>query len=411
MNSRSLLSLGLLLTLTSTWASDWAAWRGPNANGIAAAGQDTPTQWDETTNIVWKAEVPGRGHSSPVVVGDRIFLTTADDEAKTQSVLAYDRASGEKLWQTQVYQGVFPGQIHKKNTHASPTVASDGERVFAVFNNDGVFLAVLDVEGNPLWSKKVGGYQPRYPFGYAPSPLLYGDTVIVSSEFEPDGFIAAYDKVSGEEVWRTPRNTATSYSSPIVATIDGKDQLLLSGANKVSSYDPKTGSLLWAANGGPSATCGTVVWLDGLAFASGGYPEKETVAVHTDGSAKVAWTNSEKSYEQSMLAANGHLYTVTDAGIAICWRASDGKEMWKERLPGGPISASPVMVNDRIYATNEAGTTFIFKSDPAQFELVATNKLGDEAFATPAYVDNRIYKRVSHQTSGGLQEMLYCIGE
>ncbi len=389
------------------FAADWPAWRGPNANGTAN-GSGYPTAWSESSNILWKASVPGRGHSSPVIVGDKIFLTTADEDAKTQSVLCFDRKDGQLMWQTEVHRGGFVTRIHKKNTHASPTVASDGSRVFAVFNNEnGIQLAALSMEGKLLW-ETTGGYVCQYNFGYGPSPLLYGSTVIVSSEYR-NGYLAAYDTSSGKEVWRTSRPGATSYSSPIVANVGGREQLLLSGGKQISSFDPRTGSLLWRTAGGPPVTCGTLVWTENMIFASGGYPTKETWAVRADGSG-VVWSNREKSYEQSMLVVDGYLYAVNDNSIAFCWRAEDGKEMWKKRIGGGPISASPVLANGLIYATNESGKTTVYRADPGGFDEVATNQLGDEAFATPAFLDGRIYARVADSERSGRQEFLYCIG-
>ena len=178
---------------------DWLAWRGPNANGVAEADQTFPTQWDATQNILWKSLIPGRGHSSPIVVGDRIFLTTADDQTQVQSLLCYDRATGKPLGKADVNQGGFNPKIHNKNSHATPTPASDGERVFVVFNHhNGVQLTAFNTRGNRLWQQNAGGFLPQaYQFGFAASPLLYGSTVIVSSEFESAGFLAAFDSETG----------------------------------------------------------------------------------------------------------------------------------------------------------------------------------------------------------------------
>jgi len=405
-------TLLFVLSLSLTVANDWASWRGPTANGHAQPGQNIPTEWDDSTNILWQVEVPGHGHSSPTVVGDRIFLTTAYNDRQVQSVLCFSRSSGEMLWETEVNQGGFPERIHKKNTHASPTVACDGERAFATFHAfGGVLLAALNADnGEVLWIESAGSYVPKYPFGYAPSPTLYGDTVIVASDCEDAGFLRAFSKADGEREWTASRDSATSYSSPIVAQTGGREQLIMSGAGMIASYDPKSGAELWSVKGGPSATCGTLVWTDNLIFASGGFPSKETLAVKADGSG-VVWSNGEKCYEQSMLVHDGHLYAVTDNSIAICWRVSDGKEMWKERVGGGPISASPILVDGLIYATNEAGTTHIFRATPDGYDEVAVNQLGDEAFATPTITGNRIYARVAKYSGNDRQEYLYAIGQ
>lgn len=389
---------------------DWAAWRGPHGDGTAAAGQTPPTEFGETKNVVWKTEVPGRGHSSPVVVGTRIFLTTADEQGQVQSVLGFDRAKGTRLWQTETGQGGFPRQIHPKNTHASPTPACDGRHVFAVFHRaDGVHLAALDLDGRIVWNKEVGGYVPRaYRYGYAPSPLLYRDAVIVTSDYE-DGWLAAFDKSSGRELWRTPRPKQVTYSSPIVARVAGKDQLFLSGAEQIASYDPATGRPLWSAAALALATCGTAVWSGDLIVASGGYPKSETAAVKADGSGTVVWRNRVKCYEQSLVVADGHVYAVDDGGIAYCWDVRTGDEKWKSRL-AGPVSASPVVAGGHVYAANEKGTLFVFRADPREFALVSRNQLGDEGFATPAICGGRIYHRSASSAGGRRTETLWCLG-
>ncbi len=394
-------------------ADEWPTWRGPNLNGIAAVGQTPPTGWSETKNIVWKTPVPGRGHSSPTIVGDRVFLTSADERSQTQAVLSFDRKTGRQLWLTPVNQGNFPARIHNKNTHASPTVVSDGERLYASFcNHNLVQLVALSLDGKILWSESAGAYRPKqYEYGYAPSPVISGDTVIVASESDTGSFLAAFRTSNGKEVWRTPRPNRISYSSPVVARVANRDQLLISGCDLVSSYDPATGKPFWSAPGTASATCGTMIWEGDLVFASGGYPKKETICIKADGSGTVLWRNQEKCYEQSMLVHDGYVYAINDGGIALCWKADTGREMWKSRLPGGAVSASPVLANGNVYISNERGTSFVFKATPEQFVAVAQNQLGDEAFASPAIVDGRIYQRVASSARGGRQEFLYCIGQ
>lgn len=392
-------------------SADWPWWRGPNRNGIAEAGQDPPVRWSETENVIWKADIPGRGHSSPTVAGDRIYLATADERRQQQAVLAFDRATGKQLWLSVVSTGGFP-PTHPKNTHATSTVACDGERVFATFHHrDKVTLFALDLDGKTLWSQDVGAYAPRvYQYGYAPSPLLYQDMVIVAGDYEKGGFLAAYNRESGKRIWRTSRPKMLSFSSPIVADIAGKNQLLISGCELVASYNPGDGKLLWSVQGTTMATCGTVVWDGDKVFASGGYPDSQTICVKADGSKTIVWTNNQKCYEQSMVATGGYLYAVTDQGIAYCWRGEDGQEMWRERLRG-PVSASPMLVGDRIFLSNEAGTTFVFRANPEKFELLARNQLGEEAFATPSFCGNRIYARVATGSGPGRKEHLYCLGK
>ena len=407
--------LGVLVGSTASAfqakSGDWPWWRGPNNNGIAEAGQDVPTSWSGKQNVLWKVPVPGRGHSSPTVVGDRIFMATADERGQVQYVLAYSRATGKELWRTPISRGGFP-KTHQKNTHGTCTVACDGERLFVAFHHHAkVTLACLDVDGKELWKEDCGKFDPRiYEYGYAPSPLLYKSMVILSADYEKGGFMAAYDRKSGKRVWKERRPSKLSFSSPIVANVAGKDQLLISGCEQVASYDPNTGKPNWTVPGATTmATCGTIVWDGDLIFASGGYPKPQTVCIKADGSRKVVWQNRQKCYEQSMLAHDGYLYAVTDRGIAYCWRTTDGKEMWRSRL-SGPVSASPILVGENIYQTVESGLTYVFKANPEKFVAVAENQLGNEGFATPSICGNRIYLRVAQGGRGRRQEYLYAIG-
>jgi outer membrane protein assembly factor BamB len=389
---------------------DWPWWRGPTRNGKAAKGQKPSVAFGSTENVIWKSPVPGRGHCSPVLIGNRVFLSTADEVRKTHSVLAYDRKTGDLLWKKEVDVGAFPERIHKKNTHASPTVASDGQRVFATFySGNAVQVVALNLDGTLAWKKAVGPFHPKkYEFGYGASPVLYNDWIIVVGDQVKGGFLAALDRLTGELSWRIKRPGDINYATPIVGKVAGKDQILISGAGQVSSYDPSNGKLNWAAKETCPQTAGTPVWDGDLVFTSGGYPMKQTIAVRA-GTGEKVWENQRKSYEQSMMAHNGYLYAVDDGGIAYCWRSQDGEEQWRERL-AGPVSASPILVGDRLYAANENGQFFVFKADPKKWELLASNKLGDEAFATPAFCGNRIYARVAHHEADGRKEYLYCIG-
>lgn len=391
---------------------DWPWWRGPSRNGIAAESAAPPTQWDATKNVKWKTPVPGRGHSSPIVVGKHVYLTTADTTKQIHSVLAFDRATGKPAWKTDVSQGGFPEKNHPKNTEATSTLACDGERLIGSFFHDKTIEAIaVDLKGNIAWRRTVGPFDPRtYEYGYAPSPLIYKDTVIIAVEGQRDNFLYALDRTSGKEVWKSPRPANISFSSPVVGHVAGRDQLLISGADQVTSFDPASGKQLWSVEGTAAATCGTLIWEGDLVFASGGYPKSETLAVRADGSGEVVWRNRQKCYEQSMMVTVGHVYALTDNGVLFCWRASDGKEMWSKRLKG-PISASPVLAGGHIYWANELGTMFVFKPNPEKFELVSENQLDHEAFASPAVVGSQIFLRTAGTTGGKRQEYLYCIGQ
>lgn len=389
-------------------ARDWPWWRGPSRNGYANT-KDVPTKFSDTENVVWKVPVPGRGHSSPTVVGNRVFLTTANEREKIHSVLAFDRSNGKPLWEKEVNRGAFPAKNHDKNTEATPTVASDGERLFATFyHHDKVVAVCLDLHGKVLWEKDVCRFRPRtYEYGYAPSPVLYQDTVIISAEYDGESSITALDRKSGDQVWRAPRPTMITFSTPVIAHVAGKDQMLISGAMKIFSYDPANGKILWSVDGTTAATCGTMVWDGDIVFASGGFPKKETIAVKADGSGKVLWQNNQKCYEQSMIAYQGHVYALDDNGIMFCWQGSDGKEMWKRRLVG-PVSASPVLANGAIYWANELGTMYVFRPDPKKFDLIAENHVGTDSFPSPAICGGQIFLRVGTGSRADRQEWLYC---
>ncbi|TWT32855.1 PQQ-binding-like beta-propeller repeat protein [Blastopirellula retiformator] len=404
-----LLSIVVLTSANMLPAGDWPHWRGPNDLGAAEPGQSPPAEFSDTQNVLWKTPVPGRGHSSPTIIGDKVFLTTADVAAQTQSVLCFDRQTGKPVWSTIVNTGGLPREIHSHNTHATPTVACDAQQLFVVFNNhESAQLAALDLNGKILW-KKQGPFSPeQYKFGYGPSPLLYDDLVIVAAEYEK-GYIVALNKKNGDVAWKIDR-PQISFSSPVVANIAGRDQMLISGLGKVCSFDPKSGKQLWAVDGPAIATCGTLVWQGDTVFASGGYPEKETMAVKADGSGKVLWRQGVRCYEQSLVAADGYVYAVSDDGIGYCWNAETGEEMWKKRL-GGSVSSSPTLVGDLIYLFNERGKCFVFKTNPEKFELVAENQLGDEAYASPSFCDGKMFMRTADSTDGTRRETLYCIGE
>ncbi len=411
-STRSIVSLLICFVISASASADWQRWRGPTANGVAAPNQKPPTSWSATKNIIWKTILPGRGNSSPTIVGRRIFLTTSDTNTQTQSVLCYDTKDGKMQWKMLLNKGGLAKKIHPKNTHATPTIAYDNNTIFVVFiNTTKVQVSAMSLDGKLKWKANAGTFAPkRYQFGYAPSPHVHNGLVIIASEVENESFLAAFHTATGSMVWRTKRPLATSYSSPIVAHIAGKDQLLISGNKAITSYNPTNGKMLWSVPGIWNVTCGTVVWDKDVVFASGGYPQRGTMAVRADGSKKVLWQNRVNSYEQSMITHNGYLYTVSDSGVAFCWNAKTGVEMWKHRL-GGKVSASLSLVNGNIHISNERGKTFIYKASPKQFTLVAQNQIGTGAFATPAYTNNRIYKRLTIDTPKGPRQALFCIGK
>jgi outer membrane protein assembly factor BamB len=390
-------------------STDWPWWRGPNRNGVADAKQKPPLKWSATENVLWKIPVPGRGHGSPTVVGDQVFLATAEHDSETQSVLCYHRLTGKLLWQTVVHRGGFEKKCNSKSSLASSTVACDGERVFINFLNSGaVWTTALDREGKRLWQTKITDYVIHQ--GYGSSPAVYRSLVIVSADNKGGGAIAGLERATGKVVWKNERPATPNYASPIILNVAGRDQLLFTGCNLVSSFEPLTGKKLWEI-AGSTTECVTSIVTDGqLVFTSGGYPKNHVSAVRADGSGKAVWENGLRVYVPSMLVHDGYLYAVQDAGTAVCWKCDTGKEVWKGRL-GGTFSSSPVLVGENIYVTNEAGQTFVFKATPDGLNVIAKNQLGEEVLATPAICGGRIYMRVANHDGGKRQEMLYCVGK
>ena len=360
--------------------------------------------WSETEHIVWKTAVPGRGHSTPSIWGDRVFLQTAEEEKKVQYVNCYRRDSGKELWSTPVHEGAFM-PLHNKNSHASPTPACDGERVYAVFpNGSSIRVTALDHDGNIVWQRAAGHF--KSPTGYGSSPGVYKSFLIVAGDNEADSFLTALHRATGEIAWEVKRPTKESFATPVVGTAAGRDQLLMAAAKEVTSYDPLTGETLWYSEGPSKVTACTMAFSGDRVVASGGFPEREIVCVRADGrgdvsSSHIVWRKQRGvTYVPLPLILDGKLYVVNDKGIVSCWTMETGDELWVKRLEGN-FSASPIYAAGRFYVPNEAGVTFVFRVEP-QFEIVARNDLGDGGFASPVICGDRIYLRTNHY--------LYCIG-
>lgn len=388
---------------------DWPWWRGPQRNGEAPAAQNPPLTWSDSAHVLWKTPIPGRGYGSPCIVGDRVFLAVAEPEPETQSVLCLNRENGEPRWSTVVHRGHFVAGGNKKSTHASATPACDGERVYITFLNDGgIHCSALTLDGDLLWQQQVDDFVIHQ--GYGASPTIYGPLVLVAADHKGGGAIAGLDRVTGSIVWKQERPATANYTSPIIVHAHGRDQLVYTGCNKVASYDPLSGEVLWEV-AGSTTECVTSTVTDGrLVFSTGGYPQNHVQAIVADGSGTVAWEKNVRVYVPSLLLRDGHLFLVTDDGVAACWRAADGEELWKSRL-GGTFSSSPVLVGDRIYATDESGRTTVFAASSEKFERLGENQLAQEVFATPVIVGGRIFHRAATIDGEQRQEWLYCLGE
>ncbi|WP_231617627.1 outer membrane protein assembly factor BamB family protein [Novipirellula aureliae] len=399
-------------------AEDWRVWRGPTLNNHTpeSAIDSIPLTWSPSENVLWKSPIPGMGHASPIVVDKSIYVLTHESDTKTISLLRYDLDDGKRSQRVVLHEGVVPpNYMHNKNTCASGTPSSDGNAIFVVVQvNDSIQASAVSLDGKILWQRSVAPYRvsSKFWFGYGASLLLLDDSVVVAVDIDNDDRgLYALAKDSGEQRWKVTRPKFTSYSSPILANVGDRQQIVISGGSQVASYDPKNGKQIWAVPATTDTTCGTVVWNHSMVFASGGYPDSGTfgIAVSND-RAEIVWENKVKCYEQSMLIAGDYLYGIGNNGVGYCWRASDGTQMWRQRMKG-PHSASPLLIGDRIYASNESGETLVFRASSDHFESLAENRLGDISFASPIYADGKLILRHGSRESDERKEYLYAIGK
>jgi outer membrane protein assembly factor BamB len=375
-------------------AADWPGWRGPTANNHSH-DSNPPTRWTSVENIAWKIEVPGRGHASPCVVGDRIVLASADDEGQTQFLLCFDRSSGKLLWRTLLHDGPLPA-IHANNSHASATPACDGEAIYTSMVSDGqLWVSSVAINGDIRWQKSVGAY--KHANGFGASPVLYGDTIIVASDNQAESFIVALALGDGQIAWQVERPKSDNSATPIVANVSGRDQLLINGAYAINSYDPATGFELWHVTHGCEVVANTMTFDEKCVYASGNVPDKMLMAVRADGTGDVTnshvlWhLNRQNPYVPSPLIVGAKLITVLDNGIVYCRAAATGTEIWHHRLSGNFFS-SPVLAGNKVYVVSDAGTTFVFDATD-EFASVTENNLEEGCMATPAICDDEIYLR------------------
>lgn len=378
--------------------TDWPCWRGADQTGIALS--DAPTEWSATKNVVWSVDVPGKGHSSPTVWGERVFLATADEGAKTMLLLAFSREKGDLLWTCPLHQGGFM-HVHGKNTQASATAACDGKHVYWVaMVKDAIWLSAVTLEGKIAWQTEVGPFVSMH--GYGSSPVLYKGLVIVQGDSNGPGWLSAINAQTGETHWRVQRGSGASFGTPVIAHVAGKPpQLLLSGQDKVISYDPLTGDKLWECSGPSTVAANTMCARGDLVFASGGYPQRNVFAIKADGSGQIVWRKPWKCYVPSMLVDGDRLVIPQDDGVLHVVEATTGKELWTKRV-GGDLTSSPVLAGGKLYVTIEAGKTVIFGSTSKSTE-VATNDNGERCYATPTICGGQIFLRTHSK--------LLCIGE
>ena len=418
----------LVLNTQPSSAGEWPQWRGPAGQGISTE-KNLPTTWTATRNVKWKTPIAGRGHSSPIVWGKKIFLTTAlDGEAvpgrtpgvthkmadgsdfvhpdavgadlkHTFKVICLDRETGKILWERVAYEGPVHDSRHKKASFASSTPATDGKYVFAFFGSEGLYA--YDMNGKLMWKQDLGKLGTA-SVGYGVSPIIYGNLVIMQcDESGFNSFIAAFDKKSGKEVWRAKRKVDVTWSTPVLVKAGGRTELVASAAEAIISYDPQTGKELWRHKGLESNAVNTPVVSNDMVVITSGYPLKIALALRGGGSGDVTgskqliWSyNKGTAYVPSPILYGDYLYLMAGNGSLTCLDAKTGKVIYEGgRVPKAiGFTASPVAYEDKVLITSEEGETFVVKAGP-KHEIIGTNSVDEPVFASPAIADGKIFIR------------------
>jgi len=440
---RNAFTLAVLLTIWATHPTaeaqpNWPQFRGADSRGIATDAR-LPDRWSAEENVAWKRDIPGRGWSSPIVWGSRVFLTTVVNTGETEApkkglyfggdrpqppasphlwrVLCLDLPTGELLWERQVHEGVPQTPIHLKSSYASETPVTDGQRVYACFGNVGIFC--FDLDGNELWRKPIPPHAMRYGWGTAASPVLHDGVLYLVNDNEEESYLLALDAATGEERWRTPRDEKSNWATPFIWRNSQRVEIITPGTEQVRSYDLQ-GKLLWSLRGMSSITIATPFAEGDLLYISSGYvldPSKPIYAIRPGATGDItlaegqtanefiAWSNSKVApYNPTSLLHDGRLYVLYDRGLLSCFRGVDGSQLYgPERLPNGrAFTASPWARGGQVFCLNEDGVTFVLKAGDA-FELSHTNTLAEDdmCMATPAIAGDRLLIRSSSR--------IYCI--
>ena len=408
--------------------TNWPQWRGPGGQGVSAE-KNLPDEWSETKNIQWKTAIPGRGHSSPIVWGKRIFLTTsiegevipgaaavkhkrrgedyvhpdavAADRKHTLKLLCLDRDTGKILWERTAYEGTVYDSRHRKNNYASSTPVTDGRFVYAFFEAEGLYC--YDFDGKLIWRTSLGKIA-KMGLGHGISPVLHENLLILQCDQEDGGpvsFIAAVDKRTGEEVWRTPRTHRKTWATPLLVRAGGRMELIASGAETVISYDPATGKELWRCKGVVGHAIPSAVTGHGMVFVSAGYPSKRVLAIRPGGSgdltdtSNVVWSYDKgTAYVASPILYGDYLYVMTDKGLITCLDAKTGEVKYEGgRVPvPASFTASLVAFDNKVLLVSEDGDTFVLEAGPVH-RVLRTNSLGEPVYASPAIAAGRIFIR------------------
>jgi outer membrane protein assembly factor BamB len=414
--------MAVLLPAPGVYAQvNWPQFRGPSAGVVEDAV--LPHTWSTTNNVAWKIEIPGRAWSSPVVWGNRLFLTSAVSEGDAEMpkkglyfggnrekpsdkvhrwmVYCIDLASGKILWERIAHKGVPGHPLHIKNTYASETPVTDGQRVYAYFGNVGLFC--YDLEGKALWSKEFASSKMRYDWGTAASPVLYEDELFIANDNEEQSFFVALDKKTGEQIWRVERDEKSNWATPYVWTNELRTELITPGTGKVRSYD-LDGKLLWELGGMSNIVIPTPFAKHGLLYISSGYVgdkkrpifairpgARGDITLREDQSSNeyIAWSQKQGGpYNPSPIVYGDYLYVLYDRGMVSCYDARTGSEIYsKQRIAAGAMAftSSPWANDGKIFCLSEDGETFVIQAGP-EFKVLGKNALDEMCMATPAAV-------------------------
>lgn len=406
----------------SARAENWPAWRGPRGDGHSSEKQ-LPTRWGPDEGIVWKVPLAGQGHASPIVWQDHVFVVACLPESGERVLTAIDRRSGKTLWHRTVVKSPLETK-HGLNSYASSTPATDGELVYVTFLESSdrkvlatnvseprdvtlgdMVVAAYDFQGQQRWIARPGQFISVH--GYCTCPVLFENLIILNGDHDGDSYIVALDKNTGRQVWKTPRAHKTrSYVTPIIREYGGRTQMILSGSKSVTSYDPRTGELIWHMDGPTEQFVASMVDDGQRVFLTAGFPDRHILAIDPTGtgdvtSTHILWrTKRNCAYVPSPIIAGKYFLLTSDDGIASCYDAASGERLWVERF-GGHYSTSPITADGLVYFTADSGNTKVVRPGP-KLDVVAENEIGEECFASAAASQGNIYLRTTKH--------LICIG-
>ena len=380
----------------------WPSWRGPRGDG-SSPDKVVPLDWDVERDTVWRIPLPGKGHASPVVWEDHVFVVTAVENRR--ELICLDRSSGKRKWVATVLTSSRE-RVHRRNSLASSTPVTDGEHIFVSFlDGDRMYVAAYDFEGKKNWEKYPGVFSSIH--GYCSSPILWKDKVIINGDHDGESYIVALEKKTGREVWKTMRENRTrSYCTPVIWTIEGRNQMVLSGDKTVASYDPDTGKRHWVIDGPTEQFVASLVYNGDLLFMTCGFPQRHMLAIDPRGSGNVTkshvrWrTRKDPSYVPSPVSIGKYFLVVSDSGRASCLEAGTGRLAWNQRI-GREHGASAVTVQGHACFVSESGVMTVIRPGE-QYVEVARNELGEEMHASPVITRGQWILRGS--------EHLFCIG-